>query len=595
MNPRTPKTSAIKYFWQFGKKYKILFFSSLLSIAVSVVFGFILTPILLKMFIDAITGFEGLDRSALLPELMRIWGFIVLVNILAFVVAGRVSDFSITYFQTNVLRDLSIFGFRKLHNHSMNFFSNNFVGSLVSKMRRFTFAFERLDDILKFNLFPNLIRFTISIAIIFYFSKLIGTFILIWILAYFTIIYFFVTYLKMPLSLKSAAADSKNTGAIADAITNAVTIKMFARINFEINKYSQVVEDLFTKIWRKEWNAENYFNILKSTMMSALEILTMFLMIKLWVAGEITVGTIVLIQSYLMQIYMNLWDFGRVIKDFYKAIADADEMIGIFEKEPEIKDVKNPEKCQITKGLIEFKNVSFSYESDNNNVFEKLNFKIKPGERVGIVGESGAGKTTITKLILRFSEINKGQILIDGQDISQIKQDDLRAQISFVPQEPILFHRSLLENIKYGDSNAEDKAVFAVAKKAHATEFISKMPKEYATLVGERGIKLSGGERQRIAIARAMLKNTPVLVLDEATSALDSHSEKLIQDALENLMKNRTTLIIAHRLSTLRKMDRIIVFDKGQLVETGSHSELLKNKNGVYFNLWQEQVGGFES
>jgi len=587
------KTSALKYFWQFAKNYKISFFLGFFASGVTVIFGFILTPILLKMFIDAITSFDGANRIEILPELLRIWGFIVIVNVFAFVCAGRIFDFSVTYFQTSVLRDLSIFSFRKLQNHSMDFFANNFVGSLVSKMRRFTFSFERLDDLFKFNLFPNLIRFTISISIVFFFSRIIGAVLLVWILVYFSIVYFFVTRIKMPLSLKSAAADSRNTGVIADTITNAVTIKMFARIKFEIEKYTIVAEKLFAKIWRKEWNTENYFNILKSIMMSGLEVMVMYLMIKLWVAGEITVGTIVLIQSYLMQIYMNLWDFGRVIKDFFKAIADADEMIEILAKEPEIQDVKNPEKCKISRGEIEFKNVKFSYDDKSDSVFEKLNLKIKPGERIGIVGESGAGKTTITKLILRFSEINSGKILIDGQDISKIKQDDLRAKIAFVPQEPVLFHRSLFENIKYGDPEADDEAVFATAKKSHAEIFISKMPKKYQTLVGERGIKLSGGERQRIAIARAMLKNTPILVLDEATSALDSKSEKLIQDALENLMKNRTTMVIAHRLSTLRKMDRIIVFDDGKIVETGSHEELLRNKDGVYFDLWKEQVGGF--
>ncbi len=223
---------------------------------------------------------------------------------------------------------------------------------------------------------------------------------------------------------------------------------------------------------------------------------------------------------------------------------------------------------------------------------QDLKRRIKPGEKVGLVGHSGSGKTTLTRILLRFSDIQDGEITIDGQNISHISQDDLRRSISYVPQEPLLFHRSIKENITYGRPDASEEAMRVIARKAHADDFIDKLPKKYETLVGERGVKLSGGQRQRIAIARAMLKNAPILVLDEATSALDSESEALIQDALWKLMEGRTAIVIAHRLSTIQRMDRIVVLDNGRIVEQGSHKELIR-QNGTYAQLWIRQSGGF--
>jgi ATP-binding cassette subfamily B protein len=274
-----------------------------------------------------------------------------------------------------------------------------------------------------------------------------------------------------------------------------------------------------------------------------------------------------------------------------KVMTDMQEMIDLFDAHVDITDPENPEVLKIRAGCISFKNVSFAY-NNRASILSNFNLDIKPGERIGLVGHSGAGKSTLTKVILRFAETSGGSVTIDDQDIKKITQNDLRSAISYVPQESILFHRSLAENISYGKPKATMEEIIEVAKKAHAHEFISKLPQGYDTLVGERGIKLSGGERQRIAIARAMLKNAPILILDEATSSLDSVSEKYIQDALNELMKGKTTIVIAHRLSTIQKMDRIIVLDKGKIAEEGTHSELLE-KNGIYSDLWNHQTGGF--
>ena len=275
----------------------------------------------------------------------------------------------------------------------------------------------------------------------------------------------------------------------------------------------------------------------------------------------------------------------------FKSLADAKEMTDIFDQQPDIQDIDNPEKCLISEGNISFENVNFEYV-EGHRVFTNFNFKIKAGEKIGLVGHSGSGKTTIVKMLLRFIDVRDGQILIDGQNIAKIRQEDLRNNISYVPQEPILFHRSIRENIGYAKPEATEEEIITVAQKAHAHNFILNLPYGYDTLVGERGIKLSGGERQRIAIARAMLKDSPILMLDEATSSLDSISESYIQDAFNELMKGKTTIVIAHRLSTVQKMDRIIVLDKGRIIEQGTHKELLET-NGVYADLWNHQTGGF--
>ena len=327
--------------------------------------------------------------------------------------------------------------------------------------------------------------------------------------------------------------------------------------------------------------------------------LTSFISISAFVSGIVAItvfgspaGALFLTVSYTMQMGRRLWESSRVMRNLNRAFGDASDMTEILEIEPTIKDAPEPDNFKISRGSIELKDVTFTHSESDSPLFKNFNLKIKQGEKIGLVGHSGSGKTSLTKLLLRFSDIEDGSISIDGQDIRSITQHDLRSHIAYVPQEPLLFHRSLSENIAYGSPDATRQEIEGVAKMAHAHEFIEKLSDGYDTLVGERGVKLSGGQRQRVAIARAMLKNAPILLLDEATSALDSESEVLIQDALWKLMQNRTAIVIAHRLSTIQKMDRIIVLDEGKIAEQGSHKELLR-KNGVYAKLWNHQSGGF--
>ncbi|MBP9802943.1 MAG: ABC transporter ATP-binding protein [Candidatus Pacebacteria bacterium] len=318
-------------------------------------------------------------------------------------------------------------------------------------------------------------------------------------------------------------------------------------------------------------------------------IFILYTMINLWNQGLITIGVFVMTYVYILGLFDKLWELSSLLIRVMKSMTDAKEAVDILDKPLDILDPENPEELSGGRGEIEFKNVNFEYVEDNQ-VFSNLNLKIKAGEKVGLVGHSGSGKSTITKMLLRFVDVKDGEILIDGQNIKNVTQDDLRSKISYVPQEPILFHRSIGENIGYSKENATAEEIIESAKKAHAHEFISKLQNGYDTPVGERGIKLSGGERQRVAIARAMLKDSPILVLDEATSALDSISESYIKQALNVLMENKTAIVIAHRLSTISKMDRIIVLDKGQIVEEGTHEELI-SKDGSYAKLWNYQTG----
>jgi len=289
--------------------------------------------------------------------------------------------------------------------------------------------------------------------------------------------------------------------------------------------------------------------------------------------------------------FSTVWSISKNLVRMVTAITDADEMVQIFEQDLDVQDCSEPQKARFSKGHVVFDKVSFTYEN-GRKLFSSISLDIKAGERVALVGHSGAGKSTALKLLLRFADVSKGAIFIDEQNIARLAQDDLRQNIAYVPQEPVLFHRSLRDNIAYAKPRATAREIEDAARMARAHEFIESLPQGYKTLVGERGIKLSGGERQRVAIARAMLKDAPVLVMDEATSSLDSISEGKIQAAFEDLMQGRTTIVIAHRLSTIRRMDRIIVFDEGKITEDGDHEALL-SLGGTYAALWHSQVGGF--
>ena len=419
---------------------------------------------------------------------------------------------------------------------------------------------------------------------------MLGIILLVWIVLYLVLNTSFAFW-KTKYDFKASQIDSEATGVLADSITNAVTVKLFTGKKFEEGLYKNVTERM-RRARSFTWGLGEIMDSFQGGMMVLIEFIIMYYAIKLWQQGILTVGDFALIQGYLVGLFVSLWDIGRSIRRTLEAFADADEMVEILSTHHDVTDSKRAKELDVQTGRIVFDNVYFSFNK-TRRILKGLDLEIQPGEKVALVGPSGAGKSTITKLLFRFYDVERGKIYLGNQNIAKVTQDSLRENISLVPQEPILFHRTVMENIRYGRREATDEDVIEAAKKAHAHEFIEELPQGYETFVGERGVKLSGGERQRVAIARAILKDAPILVLDEATSSLDSESEALIQDALSELMAGKTTIVIAHRLSTIMMMDRILVIDGGKLIDTGTHKQLLRKKGGIYKKLWEIQAGGF--
>lgn len=574
----------LQIYWNHAKKYRWHVFGILFLLFLHSA-GETMGPFLYKQFINLLASYDFNKTSQLVFFLV----LILLARGLR-TYSFRAKDYLTNFFEPRVMTDINNTCFNYMHQNSYNFFSGNFVGSLVNKVKKMERGFEIVTDRMVDDFLRTLLAITFAVIMLWLSYWILGLAILIWCVIYIAIIYFFSMF-KLKYDLKKSELDTKITAQLADSITNNVNIKLFSNLKREDGAFRNITEQLF-KIRRFSWNLMTYLEATQATMMLIMEGLIMYLGIKFWKEGVLTVGDFTLIQLYLISIFDKLWGMGKQVRTFYEALADANEMTEIMLQPHEINDVPGAKKLNLTHGKIEFNNVDFRYHK-SAGVLNKFKFTIGAGERIALIGPSGGGKSTIVKLLLRFHDVQSGEILIDGQNIAKVTQDSLRDILSLVPQDPILFHRTLIENIRYSKNNATDKEVIAAAKAAHAHEFITRASGGYNTYVGERGIKLSGGERQRVAIARAILKNAPVLILDEATSSLDSESEHYIQDALKNLMRNKTVIVIAHRLSTIMQMDRIIVLENGKITEQGKHEELLKVEQGTYQKLWQIQAGGF--
>jgi ATP-binding cassette subfamily B protein len=397
------------------------------------------------------------------------------------------------------------------------------------------------------------------------------------------------TYL-VKLSDAHASSESLLSGQLVDSLSNQANVRIFSRKAYEVGR----MNDFFYLV-QKAYQRKELFTVLLCCVQGGMIAVMMggaaFTLIHLYSRGLISIGDFVLILGLSMELGHMMWYTMYQVDQFNQALGKCKQSLNALIIAHGIKDKAHASQLVVTQGRIEFRNVKFNYHG-TYSLFKNKSVTIEAGQKVGLVGYSGSGKSTFVNLILRLYDVVEGQILIDKQNISEVTQESLRQAIALIPQEPSLFHRSLMDNIRYGQVMASDEEVIAAATKAHAHEFISLLPQGYGTLVGERGVKLSGGQRQRIAIARAILKNAPILMLDEATSQLDSITETHIQNSLWDLMQSKTTLVIAHRLSTLLHMDRILVFDKGHIIEDGTHSELLQ-LNGLYKTLWDAQVGGF--
>lgn len=568
--------------WRYPAGASLLLLASLVTQATSVIL-----PIYLKDLVNLLAS--GSASAAVVRSLFGILAIYAVISVIRWI-ARQTSAFSLSHVESRVMADLENDGFRYLIRHSHEFFLSSFAGTLTRRVTRYSRAYEQILDNIVFNVLPTLLFAIGSIGVLWYRNTWLGLGLFVWTVVFITA-QILLNRWRQPLRVERTAKDSAMTGALSDAITNHSAITHYASERFEEHKFGTAV-DTWRRAMKRSWDADEVIQGVQQVLSLVIELGLLGGAILLWKRGELSVGDFVLIQVYILGLLSHIWRFGNTLRNFYDAISDGSEMIKIMETPHEIQDAPNAQSLVCANGAIKFDAVQFAY-ANGRTVLHDLSLQIGGGEKAAFVGPSGAGKTTITKVLLRLYNPTVGAIRIDGQDISSVTQESLRRAISYVPQEPALFHRSLRDNIAYGKPDATEEEIIEAAKQAHCHEFISGLQDGYDTLVGERGVKLSGGERQRVAIARAILKNAPILVLDEATSSLDSESEALIQDALARLMEGKTVIAIAHRLSTIMKMDRIIVMEQGRVALTGTHQELLAQGGNLYQKLWELQAGSF--
>lgn len=515
-----------------------------------------------------------------------------LSQIVGTVIAWRVVLWAMWTMEIRGMQGLFQRIFDHLTDQSIAFHANRFSGSLVSQTNKLLGAFERFWDSITWTLMPILTSIVVSTVVLWFVMWQYALFLFTMSVA-FILLVFFATRRMKHLTVAEANAANRMTGFLADVMTNIAAVKAQGSEPDERDTANEVAQlrtdrdlDVMRSFLKFSAGYSSVVTIINTGAVVAAVLAAQY--------GVVNIGAIYLAVTYTLNVTSQLWSVNEVIRDYNKVIGDAHEMVLILGEPPAVKDTSHA-RLVVREGDIAFDHVRFGHDGQYDlPLFDDFSLHVRAGEKVGLVGPSGGGKTTLTRLLLRFSDIDAGAIRIDGQNIAEVTQRSLRQQISYVPQEPLLFHRSLQENIAYGLPGATAAQVQDAARRAFALDFIDSLPDGFDTLVGERGIKLSGGQRQRIAIARAILKNAPILVLDEATSALDSESEVHIQQALAQAMSGRTTIVIAHRLSTIQAMDRILVMDGGKIIEQGSHRELLEY-GGTYAALWAHQSGGFLS
>lgn len=580
-----PPSAVLRLYYRYTRRHPWLLIGTLCGMLL-IQASNLAAPLFLREFFNLLAS--GVRSDAVVHSLFLTLigvGVVWLIN----VGANRLQDTAEMYLDSRVRAELMTGAFKYLIGHSYEFFLSNFAGSLTARVGKYARAYDQLFTTIVTQLAPTAVFVLGAIVVLFFRNRLLGAVLLAWSLG-FIFFQIWVAQKRQPLRNERAHADTAVTAALADAIGNQPTITQFGGAAHEQRRFTAAVitwRDLAWRLWSFDsfvWGVSGLFTV-------AIEWGLLYAALLYWRAGALTIGDFVLIQSYLLTTIWQLVGINRQIRNFYDALTDAGEMIAILETPHEVQDRPGAKPLAVSQGAIAFKDVDFRF-NDTRAVLDDFSLSIQGGEKVALVGPSGAGKSTITKLLLRLYDVSGGAIEIDGQNIAHATQESVRNTIAFVPQEPILFHRTLMENIRYGRRDASDEEVVEAAKKAHCHEFIAELQDGYDTYVGERGVKLSGGERQRVAIARAILKNAPILVLDEATSSLDSESEQLIQDALATLMEGKTVMVIAHRLSTIMRMDRIVVLERGKIVDQGSHNELLA-REGLYKKLWSIQAGGF--
>jgi ATP-binding cassette subfamily B protein len=512
---------------------------------------------------------------------------------LGMVVLRHVAWMSVINFTLRIMSDVANETFHRVQRFSTDWHANTFAGSTVRKITRGMWALDMLNDTILLALVPSLIVLTGTMLLLAAQAPLLGAVMAVGAVVYVALTVTLATRLVAPAASLSNTWDTRMSGTLADSISSNAVVKAFGAENREEIGFARLIEK-----WRRRtdrtWTLGTWSGTTQIALLWVVRLALIGASLYLWFNGQASPGdvTYVLTSYFIMHGYLR--DIGQHVQHLQRSVNDMEEMVAMYDQPLGIEDRADARPARLTAGEVKFASVTFRYGGHETALFNDLSVLIRGGERVGLVGHSGSGKTTFVKLIQRLYDVTGGQVLVDGQDVRGATQQSLRSQIAIVQQEPILFHRSLAENISYARPNASRAEIEHAARLANAHDFIMRLPKAYDTLVGERGVKLSGGERQRVALARAFLADAPILILDEATSSLDSESEALIQEAIVRLMKGRTAIIIAHRLSTVRALDRILVFDRGRIVEDGNHEALLANTSGLYRRLFDRQTGAIK-
>lgn len=545
-----------------------------------------LMPYGLKLIIDKAVGPDGAGVNFF--EMIQPYILFYLLIWIILCLDMRLLDWIKLKLFPSMREDVMSGNFAYLNQHSYHYFQNNFAGSLINKIVDLQGGVVDILTIID-DCYAQILGLIIAALTLLVVHPLFALLLLSWVTAFLLITFYFLKPIKN-LSLLFAEARSSLVGKMVDSIANIINIRLFAKNQYENEYIQKNIADTVQK------DRNMLSKMIKMRLFLDLSLIiflgcNLLLLGKMYSQHLVTVGDFSFIISLSMGIFFNLFFLTGQFVNFSEQVGKCNQALSILNAEHDIVDKEYARPLKITAGRIEFKDVSFHYK-EGAKLFQNKSIEIHPGEKVGLVGFSGSGKSTFVNLILRLFEVEKGEIIIDDQNINSVTQGSLRESIALIPQDISLFHRTLMENIRYGRISATDTEVIEASKKAYCDEFICKLQDSYQSLVGERGVKLSGGQRQRIAIARAILKNARILIFDEATSALDSVTEKYIQEALHYLMQGKTTIVIAHRLSTLSEMDRILVFDNGIIIEDGTHDQLIK-LNGHYAKLWHMQAGGF--
>lgn len=592
MSRTAPSTTrrTLHYYWQVTRKHLGLFVALMASTFLFVALLSYGNPYVMSLVVDRVSeGSITSDQvfSTYSPYIVAL----IAINLVG-QAASKLQDYTMYKLEIAAAYDLATMSFDALCNQSMSFHSNRFGGTLVSQTSKFMSAYQQLLETITFPFLPVVCSVIFTCAILAPRVPLYVVILMV-LLAIYACVSYYMYKRILSLNEKAASAQNQLSGELSDSVANILAVKTSGREDYERALFDQANRNVVERDSKRMWAS-----LTRGIITAAITVVIMSV-VAVFIAGGnawfgITPGTLVMMFTYTYTVTNQFNFINNGLQRFNRAFGDASGMTATLDEPRLVADKPGAPAMVVREGTIDFQNIGFYYTDGNvkTPVFEDFNLHIPAGQRVGLVGLSGAGKTTLTKLPLRLSDIQDGRILIDGQNVADCTQQSLRRSIAYVPQEALLFHRTIAENISYGRPDATMEQIREAARQANALEFIENLPQGFETITGERGVKLSGGQRQRVAIARALLADCPVLVLDEATSALDSESEALVQDALKTLMRGRTCIVVAHRLSTVASLDRIVVLDHGKVVEDGPHAELIK-AGGEYAHLWDRQTGAY--